>query len=153
MHFLTESSAHFQTLNLFSLALLNLTRLLSSAASFITLQQRWCFCSWQNYTLKLQLISLLSSLLRTTEKAAVETSTKHFSSSWESLNLCKVQKLSEKALAAATVWWTQILISFAKYPSRNKHWGGVHLMFMEKSRSRAQANSYIFTSPNILMLL
>lgn len=51
MHFFTESSVPFQTLNLFSLALLNLTRLLSSAAWFITLQQRWCFCSWQNYTL------------------------------------------------------------------------------------------------------
>lgn len=69
--------------------------------------------------LKPELCSLLSPLFRTTEEAAAEE--QHFSSCWECLNLCNVQKLSEKAQAAASVWWAQIIISFAKYPSRNKH--------------------------------
>lgn len=63
------------------------------------------------HALKPELVSLLSSLFRTTEEAAAEE--QHFSSCWECLNPCNIQKLSEKAQAAATVWWTQIIISFA----------------------------------------
>lgn len=110
-----------------SLALLDLTRLPSFVLSFITLCQRWHFCSWQNYMLWNHNLSPCSPLYWEqllscpTEESATEASAEHFSSCWRCLLLicwplqC-LKALSEMAWVA-TVQWQRNLAAFATYSS------------------------------------
>lgn len=98
---------------------------------------------------KPELVSLLSSLFRTTEEAAGEE--QHFSSCWECLNLCNVQKLSEKAQAAATVWQTKSSLHLPNtLPEINIEGGTIDVH--HKNQHPGHKPTVKFTSSSILML-